>query len=406
MAKKNNKRKKRLSLAMPSGYSMSMHASLILLNLFGFLMILSANMTSGTSKDDLMRVALKETMFIVVSYVAMVFVARRFSFRKLQKYYWYLLAGLLIALFATLAFPEVNGAKAWIRLGGITVQPAEFMKVFMILIVAQSLGDKKPMQANKENFFRMMLHPLFIIILVAFIVVIAQSDLGTGVVILGIAYMTMLIPNNPVLKGLQKVMIALVFLGLFLVFFLTTPTGVAMVEKMNIPAYMIDRFKISSNPFSNRYDFGYYQIFNGIVALVKGGLLGVGYGQGFIKYSYLPESQNDAILAVIVEELGMIGFLFLMLLYGVLVYQLIKYAFRVKTEKDRMILVGTLSYLVIHFVFNVGGITAFIPLTGVPLLLISAGGSSRMAIMMAFGLSQNVIARHRSLSRKQRRARK
>lgn len=406
MAKKNNKRKKRLSLAMPSGYSMSMHASLILLNLFGFLMILSANMTSGTSKDDLMRVALKETMFIVVSYVAMVFVARRFSFRKLQKYYWHLLAGLLIALFATLAFPEVNGAKAWIRLGGITVQPAEFMKVFMILIVAQSLGDKKPMQANKENFFRMMLHPLFIIILVAFIVVIAQSDLGTGVVILGIAYMTMLIPNNPVLKGLQKVMIALVFLGLFLVFFLTTPTGVAMVEKMNIPAYMIDRFKISSNPFSNRYDFGYYQIFNGIVALVKGGLLGVGYGQGFIKYSYLPESQNDAILAVIVEELGMIGFLFLMLLYGVLVYQLIKYAFRVKTEKDRMILVGTLSYLVIHFVFNVGGITAFIPLTGVPLLLISAGGSSRMAIMMAFGLSQNVIARHRSLSRKQRRARK
>lgn len=402
MVKKKHQRKKRFSLAMPSGYSMSMHAALILLNLFGFLMILSANMTSGTSRDDLLVVALKETMFIVVSYIAMVFVARRFSFRKLAKYYWHLLIALMLALVATLAFPEVNGAKAWIRLGGVTVQPAEFMKVFMILIVAQSFGDKRPMEANKENFIRIITHPFIIIALVAFLVVIAQSDLGTGVVILGIAYMTMLIPDNPVLERMQKIMTVLIFVGLFLVFFLTTPTGVAFVESMNIPPYMIDRFKISSNPFTNRYDFGYYQIFNGIVALVKGGFWGVGYGQGFIKYSYLPESQNDAILAVIVEELGMIGFLFLMFLYGVLVYQLIKYAFRVKTEKDRIILVGTLSYLIIHFVFNVGGITAFIPLTGVPLLLISAGGSSRMSIMLAFGLSQNVIARHRSLMKKKR----
>lgn len=383
---------------------MSMHASLILLNLFGFLMILSANMTSGTSKDDLLRVAIKESMFLVVSYIAMVFVARRFSFRKLKKYYWYLLGGLILSLMATLLFPSVNGAKAWIRLGGITIQPAEFMKVFIMLVVAQSLGDKPPLKANKENFRRMMLHPLLIIFVVAALVVVAQSDLGTGVVILGIAYMTMLIPNNPVLSRLQKLMIVFVFIGLVLVFVLTTPRGVAFVEKMNIPAYMIDRFKISSNPFTNRYDFGYYQIFNGIVALVKGGMWGVGYGQGFIKYSYLPESQNDAILAVVVEELGMVGFSFIMVLYGVLVYQLMKYTFRVKSEKDRMILVGTLSYLVIHFVFNVGGITAFIPLTGVPLLLISAGGSSRMAVMMAFGLAQNVIARHRTTERKKGRA--
>lgn len=384
---------------MPKGYSKSMHAAIISLNLFGFLMILSANMTAGTNTTDLVKIAVKEVGFIVVSYFMMVQAARRFSFQKVEKYFIPGTAMILLALIATLFFGDARGAKAWIRLGPITIQPSEFAKIYVILLFAYFLADRKSLKPGWRNLWRFINVPLIISAIIGFIVVILQSDLGSGVVVLGIAYITMLIPSNPVLSRMQKIMFALMFIGFILLFALTTTPGIRFVEKLNIPPYMIERFKISSNPFTDRYGFGYYQIFNGLVALVKGGLLGVGYGQGFIKYSYLPESQNDAILSVIVEELGMIGYSLVLIGYGVILYQLVKYAFKVRKEKDKMVLIGAISYIMIHFVFNIGGITALIPLTGVPLLLISAGGSSRMAIMITLGLAQNVIARHRNQKR-------
>lgn len=394
--------RKYLKVKMPAGYSMLIHGAVIMLNLFGFLMILSANMTSTANRASLAVVAVKEIGYIIISYYIMVMCARYFSFKKFHDNYFIILLVMIASLLLTLAFPEVNGSQAWIRIGGITIQPSEFAKVFVILVMANSLADKPRLGAKLKRAWPLVKPPLFVVGGVVGIVLIAQSDLGSAVVIAGIAYIISLIPSNSALNRTQKIMFGLLFVGLLSLYFVTTPKGVAMIENLPIPSYMIQRFKISSNPFINRYDFGYYQIFNGIVALVKGGLIGVGYGKGFIKYSYLPESQNDAILAVVVEELGMIGFLVILILYAIVLIRLLRLSFSVKTERDKMILVGTVTYIMIHFVFNIGGITALIPLTGVPLLFVSAGGSSRMAIMMAIGLSQNVISRHRRNNRQQR----
>lgn len=392
--------RKYLNLKMPSGYSKTMHAAVIFINIFGFFMILSANMTSTADSASLSKVVIKEIGFIVASYYIMVQVARHFSFKLFQEKYFHFLFIMIVMLASTMLFGSVRGARAWIRLGPITIQPSEFAKVFIILLMANAIGDKQRIGQKIKKPWPLMKHPLIITLFIVFFVTIPQSDLGSAVVIAGIAYIVTLVPSNSALSKMQKILFGFLFVGLIMMFLVTTPKGVAMIEKLSIPSYMINRFKISSNPFTNRYDNGYYQIFNGIVALVKGGMFGVGYGKGFIKYSYLPESENDAILAVVIEELGMIGFLIILILYGIMIYQLIKYAFLVKSEKDKMILIGTLSYIMIHFVFNIGGITAFIPLTGVPLLFISAGGSSRMAIMMAIGLSQNVISRHRMSQRR------
>lgn len=392
MDMKQNKK----NIKMPFGYSVSMHAAAILLNLYGFIMILSANMTSTADGTSLMVVVVKEIAFIIISYIAMVWVARKFSFEKFQKYYPILLLSLVVFLGMTLFFPAVNSSKAWIRIGPLTLQPSEFAKVFVILVMASSLADKQRLGAKLKRAWPFMKHPLIVVGGIVAFVLVGQSDLGSAVVLAGIAYIVTLIPSNRSLSRLQRWMFAFLFFGLLAIFYVTTPKGIAMVERLPIPSYMIDRFKISSNPFTDRYAYGYYQIYNGIVALVKGGMFGVGYGKGFIKYSYLPESQNDAILAVIVEEFGAFGFMIILILYATILIQLLKYAFKVKSEKDKMILIGTVAYIMIHFVFNIGGITALIPLTGVPLLFLSAGGSSRMAIMIALGLSQNVISRHRS----------
>lgn len=393
-------KQKPFSLKMPSGYSIGIHAAVIILNIFGFLMILSANMTSTADRASLAMVALKEITFIIISYLVMVWVARKFSFKAFHKHYGKILLMVGALLGITLLFPAVNGAQAWIRLGPITIQPSEFAKVLVILVMANSIADKQRIGAKLKKAWPLMKHPFIIVSLIVGFVLIPQSDLGSAVVIAGIAYVITLVPSNRSLNKMQRILFLLLFVGLLSIFFVTTPKGITMVDRLPIPDYMIDRFKISANPFSNRYDYGYYQIYNGIVALVKGGIFGVGYGKGFIKYSYLPESQNDAILSVVVEEFGMVGFLIILILYGAILYRLLKYAFLVISEKDKMILVGTVAYIMIHFVFNIGGITALIPLTGVPLLFLSAGGSSRLAIMMAIGLSQNVISRHRSNERR------
>ena len=127
------------------------------------------------------------------------------------------------------------------------------------------------------------------------------------------------------------------------------------------------------------------------MAFVKGKWLGVGPGMGLQKYGYLPAAQTDFILAVIAEEIGFLGVMVVAGLTLFIVITLLRYAFKSPTDQPRMILAGAVYYLLIHFIFNVGGVTALLPLTGVPLLLISSGGSSTLAVMMALGIAQRTI---------------
>lgn len=227
-------------------------------------------------------------------------------------------------------------------------------------------------------------------------VLVLQKDLGTAAIMALMFLFTLLIPANAKLRNFQ-IFLTLAFVSFIgLLWFSTTPGGINFIHSLPFPdkiKYMVDRFSFSANPFIDPTQSS--QIFNGLAAFVSGGLFGVGFGKGFLKYSFIFAAESDSILAIIVEELGVIfGFGPIVLFYGIIIYQLMRYTFKVDSEKDKIILVGTLAYVFVHFLFNVGGVTAIIPMTGVPLLLISAGGSSRMAFMIAIGLAQNVIARY------------
>lgn len=381
------------SLSMPKGFSKIIHATVLILTLFGVVMIVSANATINALEwTILLRIILKEFGFIVISYFLMVFVARNFSLSRLDKFYFPLLILTFVSLLATLAFPAIGGAKAWIQLGPVSIQPSEFAKVMVILILAYSLGDKKN---PRHKLSDLITHPLVMILAIAFIVLFLQSDLGTAAIILTIALLSYMTFGNQVLKRSQGILLLLFVVGLFGLLLAANPSFINFLESMGVPEYMVNRFKVSADPFFDRHNAS-AQVFNGLAAFVNGGLFGVGYNKGFLKFSFIFASESDSILAIIVEELGFIfGFLPIVVFYGIIVYQLMKYTFAVESEKDKAILLGTISYIFVHFLFNVGGVTAFIPLTGVPLLFISAGGSSRLAIMLAIGLCQNVISRHK-----------
>ncbi|MDP3443786.1 MAG: FtsW/RodA/SpoVE family cell cycle protein, partial [Ignavibacteria bacterium] len=189
--------------------------------------------------------------------------------------------------------------------------------------------------------------------------------------------------------------VVLILIGIVTVFIVLSPAGIHFIKNaFNLPDYMIARFENTVNPFVNKYGSG-YQLVNGLVAFVKGNWTGVGYGKSLQKYGYLPAAKTDFILAVIAEEFGFIGVLVVVVLYFMLMFEIFKHAYRSKDEKSRMILVGVGMYLFTHFVLNVGGVTALIPLTGVPLLMLSSGGSSTLSIMFSLGIAQAIIIKQK-----------
>ena len=146
------------------------------------------------------------------------------------------------------------------------------------------------------------------------------------------------------------------------------------------------------NPFIDQYGSG-YQLVNGLVSFATGGWFGLGYGNSVRKYTRFPAANTDFILAIVVEELGIIGFLLIYIPYMVIIIRLFMYALKMKSERGKIILIGVAMYIVIHSLFNIGGVTGLIPLTGVPLLMISSGGSSTLSTMCAIGIAQAVIMR-------------
>lgn len=384
-----------IKFKMPKGFNVPIQASVLMLMLLGILMVTSANMSTryNSSASTLLFSGGKEFGFCIIGYFLMVNFAVKFDIKKFRKYFHLILFLLIVSLLIT-RVPGigggVNGAYAWIRLGPMTLQPSEFAKVFVILMIALYLGDKY--KRRIDNPWQLWQYPLAIIIIIAGIITVYQNDFGSAIVLLGISYVCFLIPDHKKTYKVQKWLIGLLALGLFMMWFVSSETGLQIVEKI-FGGYQLRRFHSAADPFENRFGSS-YQIYHSLVAFVRGGITGVGYGNGFIKLSYLPEAATDGILAVIVEELGMIGFGFVLLCYAIIIGQLTKYALKVKSEKDKIILYGTVTYLTIHYIFNIGGITGFIPLTGVPLLFLSAGGSSKLAILILIGICQNVISRH------------
>lgn len=147
------------------------------------------------------------------------------------------------------------------------------------------------------------------------------------------------------------------------------------------------------NPLKDIYGSN-YQIINGFVGYTNGGLIGRGFGNSIMKFGYIPEAQNDFISSIIVEELGLVGFAAFFIPYSIIIYRLFRYAFCMKESRDKLTLIGIASYFFVHLMVNVGGVSGLIPMTGVPLLLISAGGTSTLMALTCIGVAQALIAKY------------
>ena len=370
---------------------MGLQLAMIGLMTIGLVMSVSSAMTTGVELSTLAITFLKHLVFLIAGYIGYALLSRYFSLSGLHHWIFPLLILSIVFLTMALFFEEVNGARAWIRIDlpglDVSLQPSEFVKVMTIIALASYMGNKKASAKLKQ----MLLIPVFFIGTFFLIIAVLQSDVGSALVLAILAVLVFLLASHKDLAPFQWFALIMMIVVLVAMAFLLTQGGLVFLETLNIlKDYQLARFQNTLDPFINRFGSG-YQLVSSLMAFVKGDWLGVGLGMGLQKYGYLPAAQTDFILAVIAEELGFAGVLVVVGLTLFIVITLLRYAYKTSEDQPRMILAGVAYYLLLHFIFNVGGVTALLPLTGVPLLLISSGGSSTLAIMMALGIAQRTI---------------
>ncbi len=360
---------------------------------FGSLMIVSAEM--GNSAGDtsyLTTVIIKQAVFVLAGIIAYLTMANI----RLQR------IGIIPSIFAYVGvaavlvscrfFGQINGAYAWIPIGSIvTIQPSEFAKVFMILFACCMICHDR-----KENNVKFFWWYCAGVVFYTLVILGWQHDLGSAVVLFVMSYCMAMIPRYKELKQYQMYMTFLV-IGVIALAGIALSPPVTEILKKHADNYMVGRFLAAADPFLYQYDNGYHIIMS-LVSFANGGWFGLGYGNSIHKYMNFPNPDNDFILPVIVEELGIIGFLIIIVLYGLLLFPIISASLKSNSTIGKVTLLGVFMYFILHFILNVGGVSGLIPLTGVPLLMISSGGSSLMACMAALGLAQNEMVRLRKES--------
>lgn len=381
-------------LHVPAGTDKTINICMLILMAFGSIMVVS---TSQGTKGAVLGVgveALKQGIIVIVSLFLYYIMIRFFSWQKFKLFQWPVGLGLLgIMLFVAIAGTEVGGARAWLDLKIVTLQPSELAKPLMIAICAWAVQMHNTRKGRMEAFGQVFRTPIFFLG-AAFVIILIQRDTGTALILMGIAVTCFMVPGW---KGLRKAqhwikigLAAGIIAALVGVYF--TDGASFVIRKAGVFTHMATRIDNMKDPYVDVYGDG-YQPANALYAIADAGLFGKGIGNSARKYGYLTQAESDYILAVVIEETGIIGLSIIAVCYGLILRQLFYYAFRTRSMADKVLLCGTGAYLFLHFITNVGGVITLIPMTGVPLLFISGGGTSMMSVCIAMGVAQAEIAR-------------
>ena len=357
----------RLLLDHPlSTYYLLIGASLLLL-ILGLVMVLSASsIESYRVFGSAYTLAQRQAMFAVIGVVMLIFAARTAT-QFWRAFSWYLLALSLVLLVAVLIVGvEVAGQRNWIELfGPFRFQPSEFAKFALIVWGADLLTRKSRLLNNWKH----LLVPLLPVAGLMMVLVLLEGDFGN-------AFMLAAITTGMLFAIGAPMRLFAIFAGL----------GAVSVWLLTIAApYRMDRFTAWLNPGNDRLGVD-WQVTQGQYAMGTGGFWGVGLGASREKWGSLPEAHTDFIFPVIGEELGLVGTLAVLGLFALLAFAIFRLS---KTTSDAFVRVaaaGVGSWILVQAILNIGAVLGLLPITGVPLPLVSYGGSSLLPILAAVGM--------------------
>lgn len=388
---------------------------------------------------------IKQIVWGAIGFVIMI-VVTLYDYRKSESFSIYLYIALIILLIYTRIFGRyVNGAKSWIGIGEFGVQPSEFGKIFFILFLAKFLDD-----SQNYNQFKRFVYAIGILLLPMGLILI-QPDLGTASVYIPIFLMMCFIAGIPLkyilyvlsfgtltvflavlpvwndeIAETQHVFISVLtnlklrallissimlitllgyvirryFHGPKYIYWITLVSSVVLLslifsfalEKL-LKDYQIKRLIIFMNPNKDRLGAG-WNIIQSKVAIGAGGMMGQGYLQGTQShYRFLPQQSTDFIFSILSEEMGFIGGCFVFLLYFIIFVKILYIIRKCVNRYGSYICAGIFGMFTFHFFVNVGMVMGIMPITGIPLLFLSYGGSSLLTAMTCIGLIMNVNCR-------------
>ncbi len=293
--------------------------------------------------------------------------------------------GLLIGLYVKATF--TNGARSWYNFGLFSLQPSEFAKTVVVIVMASFFG--KHLDCERRYFF---LSPIIVCAAIA-LLILFQPDLGTAIIIsLTVFAMFLVVPFNKADKDVRICrIVGSIFVGAVLLLFIF---GGEMLSKSELVNKILTPEQTSRlvyrAPCTRPNDKTGYQVCNGMIAINNGGLFGVGLGKSTQKYLYLPEAHTDFIFPIIVEELGSIAGAGIILLYAFILFRCLKIAKGARDLTGSLIAYGTFLVILLHLIVNFGGILALMPLTGVPVPLLSYGGSVTLNTLIMIFLTLRV----------------
>ena len=271
-----------------------------------------------------------------------------------------------------------GGASSWIDIGPFAFQPSEFAKVIMIVWMASFYHVNK----NRLNKYTVSLLPLVICAIIVGLLM-AQPDLGTGIIFAGIVgFIFMIVPID--LKIKVRTCAIVLILGIIAIIFIVGKGGNLFFQ------HQVERFDFT-NPCSEEkfYDTG-NQVCNGYIAFNNGGLLGKGLGNSTQKYLYLPDSHTDFIFPIVIEEMGLLFGIFIILLYIFLLARIVIIAHNSTNNRNAIMCYGIAFYIFFHIIVNLMGVTGLMPMTGIPLPFLSYGGSFTICLVVALAIVQRV----------------
>jgi len=340
---------------------------------FGLISLASASSVVSYDKfdGDAYRYFKRQLFGLVLGLIAY-FILSKIDYHVWRKYalgFLIFSVFLLILVFIPGLSTRYGSARSWISIFGFSLQPSEFVKLSFLLYLAAWLEAKKSNLSDLNEG----IGPFIIVLGVIGGLMIMQPDIGTLSIITIVSLIVYFVGG-----GKKTHIFGIIFVGIFL-----------FVIMLHFKSYQRNRLKCYSDPNFSANDIC-YQINQSLIAVGSGGILGRGLGESRQKYMYLPEVSGDSIFAIISEEMGFLVSSVLIFLFLIIFYRGYRIALLAPDDFGRILAIGIVSWISIQAFINIGGIINFIPMTGVPLPLVSYGGSAILSVLSAFGILINI----------------
>lgn len=352
-----------------TGFDFGFLLTVIILLALGLIMVFSSSYPYAYYYfNDGLYFIKKQLMWAAVGAIAMVFTAN-FDYRNYKRLAFPILAVSFILLLAVLVVgKDLNGAKRWLGVGGLTFQPSEVAKLALIIYFAASLSQIQ----NKIKEFKYLFR--YWLVLGLFMLLLLLEPHFSVCIIIGLTLVIVLLVAGARIRYFVMISLPVFFAGVMMVI---------------LEPYRLKRLTTFLDPFSDALGSG-WQVIQSLYAIGSGGLFGVGFGNSRQKFLYVSEPQNDFIFSIICEELGLIGALAILAIFAVLLWRGMKIAINAPDTFGCLLVTGIIALVGVQVVLNIAVVTSSIPTTGVPLPFFSAGGSSLLFLMAAMGIILNV----------------